>query len=154
MQKLSSQIVKDLNLKKIFCIPSQNQRWMSYFIIRSWGNYLFFPHPDVSNIYPFIKGQGGIYKVFDEAVPFPFYNAEIFTLFGASTIGSNLIYHPDFQIEKYGEDFSDVDLRIDQGIFKLNHQKEEYSFYDFNRPEESFSSNEFSRIAMISSPDA
>ena len=154
MQVLSSERIGKLNSQKIFCIPSHNQRWMSYFIVRSWGNYLFFPHPDVSNMYPFIKSQGGIYKVFDGEIPFPFYNAEIFTLFGASTVGPGLTSHPDFQIEAFGEDYFDADLYIDRGHFRLLHQREEFIFLEYNRAEKTFGSHEFSRLATILHPSA
>ncbi len=149
MQFLSSSSVSSLNSKKIFCIPSNNQRWMSYFLVRSWGNYLFFPHPDVSQMYPFIKGKGGLYKVFDNALPFPFYNAEVFTIFGASTVGTSLAFHQDFQIEVFGEDYFDNDLIINQGCFRLTLDKQEYNFYDFDYPKDTFCSHEFSRYATI-----
>jgi hypothetical protein len=149
MQELDPKVVAYLNSKKVFCIPSQNKRWMSYFIVRSWGNYLFFPHPDISNMYPFIKTQGGIYKVFDETIPFPFYNTQIFTLFGASTVGAAPSFHKDFQIEIFGEDYFDIDLAIEQAVFKLFHLKEELRFVDYNRSLIKDGPLEFSRMAFI-----
>lgn len=154
MQELSSKTINKLNSRKIFCIPSENQRWMAYFVVRAWGNYLFFPHPDVSRMYPFIKGQGGIYKIFDQTIPFPYYNGEVFTLFGASTVGLSQKYHEDFQMEVFGEEYFDVDLSIYQGRFKLFHQKEEFSFFDINHQKSNFDQNEFSRLSVISCSNA
>lgn len=148
-QTLSSNKVKELNELKIYCIPDEGGNRMAYYIIRSWGNYLFFPHPDVKNMYPFFKAQGGIYKVFDFETPFPFYNADLFTIFGASTVGSKLSYHPDFLVEDYGADYLDPDLKMEDGIFELNHKNNSFTFLDHNQVRDSYSENELSRLASI-----
>jgi hypothetical protein len=149
VQVIPPKVVERLNALKIYCIPDSGSIRMAYYIIRSWGNYLFFPHPDVGNMYPFFKAQGGVSKVFDTCLPFPFYNAEIFTLFGASTVGCARQHHPDFLIERFGEEFTDSDLKLCQDKFELTQQQERLSFYDMNSPLELFQENEFSRLAEI-----
>lgn len=148
-QILSSARVKELNELKIYCIPDEGGNRMAYFIIRSWGNYLFFPHPEVKNMYPFFKAQGGIYKVYDFEIPFPFYNGDLFTVFGASTIGSKLSYHQDFLVEDYGTDYLDPDLAMKDGIFELNHKKVKLTFLDHNHSKDFYSAGELSRLALI-----
>jgi hypothetical protein len=122
---------------------------MAYFIIRSWGNYLFFPHPDIGQMYPFFKGQGGVYKVFDSEIPFPFYNGEIFRIFGAPTIGSGLSYHEDFLIEEYGVDYADQDLKLEGGIMHLQLPELKLTFYDLSWAPGSQGPYELSRLARI-----
>lgn len=118
----------------LYYIPSSGN-YVSYFLKRSWGNYLFFPHPEVGNMYPFILGTGGIYKVFDCTLPFAFYNRELFNKFGAPTIGCVQEYHPDFLIEKYQEDYFDVDLTLKDKSFMLNLRGKTFLFTDLDAQE-------------------
>lgn len=121
----------DTNWNKLglYRIPSTGV-YQSYFLKRSWGNYLFFPHPDIERMYPFIIASGGIYKVFDSALPYPHFNKVLFDKFGAATIGPPFAYHEDFLIEKMGEDYFDVDLHLNPGIFRLRVRGEEFIFVD------------------------
>lgn len=102
---------REWNKIGLFYIPSPTG-FRSYFLKRSWGNYLFFPHPDIESMFPFFIGSGGIYKVFDFTLPFPQMNKNLFNKFGAPTIGPSQEFHPDFQIEKYGVNYQDVDLKL------------------------------------------
>ncbi len=148
-QLISTKRVSELNQLGIFLIPDETQTRMAYYVLRSWGHYLFFPHPGVKNMYPFFKSQGGIYKVFDHQVPFPYYNGELFKIFGASTIGSTLEHHPDFLVEEWGVDYGDPDLNISSGVFELVHKKINFRFLDLELSQTSSASNEFSRDASI-----
>lgn len=127
--------MKNFNLRwnelGLYYIPSKGN-YVSYFLKRSWGNYLFFPHPEVENMYPFFIASGGVYKVFDTTLPFPSYNRELFNKFGAPTIGCDLEFHPDFQIEKYNEDYFDVDLKIKDHSFLLQFHGSLFHFKDLN----------------------
>lgn len=151
MQLINQTKIEELNALKIFAIPDNSGQRMAYFMIRSWGNYLFFPHPDISNMFPFIKGQGGIYKVFDAAVPFPFTNGQLFTIFGASTLGPSLKYHEDFLIEEYGTDYFDPDLNLRDGVFEIIVKERVVRFLDMNISSEIFQDGEYSRLASIES---
>lgn len=113
----------------LYYIPSEND-YRAYFLKRSWGNYLFFPHPDVDRLYPFILASGGIYKVFDCSLPYSFYNKKLFDKFGAPTIGVERDYHEDFLIEKYPQDYFDVDLSVENNIFRLKTKKHTFEFID------------------------
>lgn len=113
----------------LYRIPSTGA-YQSYFLKRSWGNYLFFPHPDVERMYPFILASGGIYKVFDSALPYPHFNKVLFDKFGAATIGPQRDFHEDFLIEKLGADYFDVDLGFSAGVFRLRVKEETFLFVD------------------------
>lgn len=113
----------------LYYIPSGNG-YMSYFLKRSWGNYLFFPHPEVDKMYPFILASGGIYKVFDHTLPYSFYNKKLFDKFGAPTIGLEREYHEDFLIEKYPDDYFDVDMMVDKNLFKIKMKSHTFEFID------------------------
>lgn len=113
----------------LYYIPSSNG-FVSYFLKRSWGNYLFFPHPEVSQLFPFILASGGIYKVFDSKLPYPYYNKILFDKFGASTIGTGKVYHEDFLIEQYPDDYFDVDLKINGGLFQIQLKDMTFRFRD------------------------
>ena len=117
------------NKKGLYYIPSENG-YIAYFLKRSWGNYLFFPHPEVEKMYPFILASGGIYKIFDHCLPYPFYNKTLFDKFGAPTIGTSKDYHEDFLIEKYPEDYFDIDLTINSNYFTLKTKDYVFEFID------------------------
>jgi hypothetical protein len=113
----------------LYYIPSENE-YTAYFLKRSWGNYLFFPHPEVEKMYPFILASGGIYKVFDTQLPYPFYNKKLFDKFGAPTIGVQREFHEDFLIESYPGDYFDVDLKIEGPRFQLMVKNSLFTFVD------------------------
>lgn len=113
----------------LYYIPSEND-YTAYFLKRSWGNYLFFPHPEVEKMYPFILASGGIYKVFDTQLPYPFYNKKLFDKFGAPTIGVQREFHEDFLIESYPGDYFDVDLKIEGPRFQLMLKNGLFTFVD------------------------
>lgn len=148
-QLIPSQRVADLNRLGIYLIPDETESRMAYYVLRSWGHYLFFPHPGVKNMYPFFKSQGGIYKVFDHLVPFPYYNGELFRIFGASTIGSTLEHHPDFLVEEWGVDYGDPDLQINAGVFELVHKKINFRFLETQNSQTILGVNDFCREASI-----
>jgi hypothetical protein len=113
----------------LYFIPSENN-YVSYFLKRSWGNYLFFPHPEIENFFPFIIGSGGLYKVFDCALTYPFYNKLLFDKFGAPTIGAARNYHEDFLIEQYPDEYFDVDLKLIEQTFHLKIKNQAFAFND------------------------
>ena len=113
----------------LYYIPSENG-YTAYFLKRSWGNYLFFPHPEVEKMYAFILASGGIYKVFDHTLPYSFYNKKLFDKFGSPTIGLEREYHEDFLIEKFPEDYFDVDMSIEKNIFRLKMKNQTFEFID------------------------
>ncbi len=113
----------------LYYIPSDNE-YTSYFLKRSWGNYLFFPHPDVEKMYPFILASGGVYKVFDSKLPYSFYNKTLFDKFGAPTIGVKRSFHEDFLIESCPGDYFDVDLKILENQFQLMIKNTLFTFVD------------------------
>lgn len=113
----------------LYIIPSEGH-YLSYFLKRSWGNYLFFPHPDVDRMFPFILASGGIYKLFDANLPFPETNKRLFDKFGAPTIGTGRDYHVDFLVESVPEDYFDVDLSVSPQKFELTIKHEVFSFLD------------------------
>jgi hypothetical protein len=113
----------------LYIIPSDGY-YLSYFLKRSWGNYLFFPHPEIDQMFPFILTSGGIYKVFDSALPFPGTNKRLFDKFGASTIGLKREHHEDFLIESFPDRYFDVDLQINNGQFVLKIKGESFCFLD------------------------
>jgi hypothetical protein len=117
------------NQSGLYHIPSDSG-YHSYFLKRSWGNYLFFPHPQVDQLFPFILASGGIYKVFDATTPYPYYNKLLFDKFGAPTIGLNIDYHPDFLVEKYPDDYFDVDLSIIEKTFMIKIKGHQLTFRD------------------------
>jgi hypothetical protein len=117
------------NTLGLYFIPSSGH-YTSYFLKRSWGNYLFFPHPEVDKMYPFILSCGGIYKVFDFTTPFPFYNKQLFDKFGAPTIGTKALHHPDYLIEHMPEDYFDVDLKLGPSSIQMKIQKKLFLFKD------------------------
>lgn len=120
---------QSLNQLGLYYIPSDNG-YTAYFLKRSWGNYLFFPHPEVDKLYPFILASGGIYKVFDSQLPYPFYNKKLFDKFGAPTIGVNREFHEDFLIESYPGDYFDVDLTIEAPRFEIKLKTTTLTFID------------------------
>lgn len=81
-------------------------------------------------MFPFILASGGIYKVFDSTLPFPFTNQRLFDRFGAPTIGTGLQHHVDFLVENCPEDYFDIDLTIHQNQFCLKIQEETFIFID------------------------
>jgi len=81
-------------------------------------------------MYPFILASGGIYKVFDTQLPYPFYNKQLFDKFGAPTIGVQKEFHEDFLIESYPGDYFDVDLKIEGNDFRLMLKKGLFTFTD------------------------
>ena len=107
---------RDWNKLGLYYIPSDTG-YQSYFLKRSWGNYLFFPHAEIEQTFSFIIASGGLYKVFDKTLPFKQVNQKLFNKFGAPTIGTLREFHPDFQIEKYGEQYQDIDMTIENDIF-------------------------------------
>lgn len=113
----------------LYIIPSEGH-YLSYFLKRSWGNYLFFPHSDVDRMFPFILASGGIYKVFDHTIPFPGTNKLLFDKFGAPTVGTGLEHHVDFLVESCPDDYYDIDLTINNGCFELMILKEKFVFLD------------------------
>ena len=113
----------------LYYIPSENE-YTAYFLKRSWGNYLFFPHPEVEKMYPFILASGGIYKVFDTHLPYPFSTTKLFDKFGAPTIGVQREFHEDFLIESYPGDYFDVDLKIQGHHFELMLKNSLFTFVD------------------------
>jgi hypothetical protein len=149
MQILQQSLIRELNEHKIFCIPQNEGQRMAYYVLRPWGNYLFFPHPDVTNMYPFFKGQGGIYKVFDTTVPFPFYNGELFRIFGASTVGSPLTHHTDFLVEEFGKEYFDQDLLLQDGVFDLQLSKLKLRFFDLYSTPSDTQNYDLCRLARI-----
>ncbi len=64
-------------------------------------------------MFPFFIASGGIYKVFDFCIPFPQMNQTLFNKFGAPTIGLKRDFHPDFQIEHYGVNYQDIDMKLE-----------------------------------------
>jgi hypothetical protein len=149
MQTFSSNAIQKLNGHKIFCIPQMEEGRMAYFVIRSWGNYLFFPHPELRSMYPFFKGQGGIYKVIDTALAFPFFNGELFRIFGAATIGAPSTYHEDFLIEKFGEEYFDPDLMIEDGLVRLTLTNLEFKLFDLHSTPQALGPNDLCQLAKI-----
>jgi hypothetical protein len=149
MQILSQALIQELNQSKLYCIPQVEGGRMAYFLIRPWGNYLFFPHPEIKNMYPFFKGQGGIYKIIDSAIPFPYYNGELFRIFGASTVGSPLSYHEDFLVEEYGIEYFDPDLHIQDGVIHLTLPQLQLRFYDLHSAPSSLFKYDLCRLALI-----
>lgn len=113
----------------LYYIPSENG-YTAYFLKRSWGNYLFFPHPEVEKMYPFILASGGIYKVFDYSLPYSFYNKKLFDKFGSPSIGLTREYHEDFLIEQYPADYFDVDMAIEKDIFRIKMKNQTFEFID------------------------
>lgn len=113
----------------LYIIPSDGY-YVSYFLKRSWGNYLFFPHPEIDKMFPFILASGGIYKVFDSALPFPNTNKRLFDKFGAPTIGLQREYHKDFLIESFPNEYFDMDLQVNNGQFLLKIKGESFCFVD------------------------
>lgn len=113
----------------LYFIPSDGH-YLSYFLKRSWGNYLIFPHPEIDPMFPFILASGGIYKVFDSTLPFPFTNQRLFDKFGAPTIGTGLQHHVDFLVESCPDDYFDIDLTISEHEFCLKIQQETFIFID------------------------
>ncbi|MBY0515506.1 MAG: hypothetical protein K2P81_01265 [Bacteriovoracaceae bacterium] len=113
----------------LYYIPSEGH-YQSYFLKRSWGNYLFFPHPNVDQMFPFILASGGIYKVFDSTLPYPGMNKKLFDKFGAPTIGVQREHHEDFLIESFPSDYFDVDLEIKASQFILKIKRDPFCFLD------------------------
>jgi hypothetical protein len=127
-----------MNLKQqldqlgILYIPYSQGPFTSYFIKRSWGNYLIFPHPEVENLKAHMDGSGGIYKVIDLELPFPWYNKWLFDRYGASTIGPKNEWKHDFLIENVPENYYDVDLSLDEEASRihLHYRQEKLIFLD------------------------
>ena len=119
----------------LYYIPSENG-YTAYFLKRSWGNYLFFPHPEIEKMYPFILASGGIYKVFDHSLPYSFYNKKLFDKFGSPTIGLERDYHEDFLVEKFPDNYFDVDMSIEKNIFRLKLKNINFEFIDGSGHEE------------------
>jgi hypothetical protein len=119
----------DWNKLGLYFIPSEGH-YVSYFLKRSWGNYLFFPHPEIDLMFPFILASGGVYKVFDSTLPYPYTNKRLFDLFGAPTIGTGLDHHVDFLVENHPHDYFDVDLTITEHEFALKIGRENFRFID------------------------
>ena len=119
----------DWNRLGLYMIPSHGGH-TSYFLKRSWGNYLFFPHPEIENMFPFILSCGGVYKVFDCTLPFCYYNKLLFDKFGAATIGPERDHHEDFLIEKFPDEYFDVDMKLLNNAFNLQIKDQSFLFLD------------------------
>ena len=132
---MKSQQTTFLNKHHIIVIPQSTGPFYSYFVRRSYGNYLFFPHGDLEPMFNFFKSQGGIYKVFDINLPFPYMNQRLFDIFGASSIGPEIDFHSDFKIEKMNEEFHDPDLFLNEHSFQLKQIETVFHFSDKTRPE-------------------
>lgn len=113
----------------IYFIPSSTGR-VSYFIKRKWGNYLFFPHPESDQFFSTAIARGGIYKVFDNEIPFPQMNARLFTKFGAQTVSHQALPRPDFAIEIWNRDYFDIDMKLEQDRWCLKIEGHEFIFLE------------------------
>lgn len=111
----------------IIFIPSECGR-VSYFVKRSWGNYLFFPHPQTDQFFESAKARGGIYKVFDNQINFPQMNERIFCKFGAQTVTCSSLKRAEFPIEKFGEEYFDMYLVAQEDQWEMTIQKEIFIF--------------------------
>lgn len=127
-----------LNQIGLYYIPYKDQ-YYSYFLKRAWGNYLFFPHPEIEKLYPFIIDNGGIYKVFDFSLPFKFYNKELFVKFGASTIVKEQTFESSFRCETFGIDYFDMDIKLTNQQILILKKNTKINLFDSN--ESSFEKN-------------
>jgi hypothetical protein len=129
---MNPEITQLLNKHHIYFIPCSDSKYQAFFCGTSWGNYLIYPHYDLEKMHHFIKSCGGIYKLFDIEIPFPQSNKKLFDLFGASTVGSKLEFHPDFLVESSPEEFYDPDIKInaERGLISYRHGDQVFHFWD------------------------
>lgn len=118
----------------ILFVPDYDLGLNSYFLKRSYGNFLFFTHPKISQLSNYIENSGGIYKVLEYHNVFKNELSFLFNIYGSSliTTNQNFIFDKSYKQELWPSEYFDADMNFLEEISSIEvlYKKKKLLFVD------------------------